>query len=90
MMVVTCSNSAKVGCPEFMLPLDSALTTKTVEIVMNNSSYEGLVREYCIHGASSMFGILMSACMQPLCLDDLEEAIREGKRGMTGSNIRGE
>jgi hypothetical protein len=37
-----------------------------------------------------MPGFLRSAGMQPLFLDDLEEAIREGKKGMTGNNIRGE
>ena len=47
-------------------------------------SKEELAREFYIHGASSMLGFLISMGMPPPFLDDLEEAIREGKRGIKG------
>ncbi len=84
MMVATCSNySVKMDCPESAFHLDSSLTTKITETGMNNFSYEGLAREFCVHGMSSMCGFLMSAGMLPF-LDDLEEAIREAKNGGVG------
>ncbi len=45
-------------------------------------SKEELAREFYIHGASSMLGFLISTGMPPPFLGDLDEAIREGKRGM--------
>jgi hypothetical protein len=82
MMVVTCSNySTTVDCPELTFHLDSPLTTKTAEMVMNNFSYEGSTGEFCIHDASSMLGLLISTGMPPEFLDELAEGIKEARGG---------
>ncbi|VVB86505.1 Uncharacterised protein [uncultured archaeon] len=63
---------------------------KVQEEGMEHYNYEALAKTFFLQGASSMLGFLISRGMPPPMLDDLEEAIREGKKKMAGNNIRGE
>ncbi|MCX9012354.1 MAG: hypothetical protein OIN66_14710 [Candidatus Methanoperedens sp.] len=55
---------------------------KVQEQGMEHYNYEALAKMFFLQGASSMLGLLISTGMPPPFLDDLEEAIKEAKRGM--------
>ncbi|MFZ3060848.1 MAG: hypothetical protein WA102_14060 [Candidatus Methanoperedens sp.] len=88
MVKVPCSIcGSDMDCPESMLSADRHIAfyepfAKVQEHGMEHYNYEASAKMFFLQGASSMPGVLISTGMPPEFLDEMEEAIREGKRGM--------